>query len=61
LIGFWVAQIFFIRLLSRTLALTRRHHPTSPENAWALLIPLFNCFWIFYIVQRVAQGVKGRY
>ena len=56
-----IPQIFFIRTLNRTLALTQKHHTASPQGAWMLLIPIWGFFWIFYLVGKVAQGIKGRF
>jgi len=56
-----VPQIWFIKTLSRTLALTQEHHTASHKSAWLLLIPIWSLFWIFYIVAKVGQGIKGRF
>lgn len=58
---FAIPQIFFIQTLNRTLALTQKHHTASSKSAWMLLIPIWGFFWIFYIVGKVAQGIKGRF
>lgn len=58
---FLIAWVFFVITLRRSLILTQQHHAISPESIWILLIPLLNAFWIFYIVGRVAEGIKGRY
>ena len=56
-----IPQIFFIQTLNRTLTLTQKHHTASSKSAWMLLIPIWSFFWIFYIVGKVAQGIKGRF
>jgi hypothetical protein len=56
-----VPMIFYIRTLNLTLALTQKHHTASLGSAWLLLIPIWGSFWIFYIVGKVAQGLKGRF
>lgn len=62
LLTIWlVMQVIFIRSVRVTLALTRTHHTVSPESAWALMIPVFNLFWLFHIVGQVSQGIKGRF
>jgi hypothetical protein len=58
---FAIPQILFVQTLNRTLALTRKYHTASPQSAWMLLIPIWGFFWIFYIVGKVAQGIKGRF
>lgn len=61
LIIWLVMQVVLIQAVSQTLTLTRSHHSVSPQSAWALMIPLFNLFWLFYIVGQVSQGIKGRF
>ena len=58
---FAIPQFFFIQTLNRTLALTLNYHTASSKCAWMLLIPIWGFFWIFYIVGKVAQGIKGRF
>ena len=58
---FAISQIFFVQTLNRTLALTQKFHTASPQSAWMILIPIWGFFWIFYIVGKVAQGIKGRF
>jgi hypothetical protein len=55
-----LALVLFLRTLGTTLRLTRAHHGVAGGLAWLLLVPTFNLFWQFFLLQQVTKGIRGR-
>ena len=54
-------RILYIYTLYRALQATEQYHSTAPGLAWLLLIPVFSLVWQFYILEKLTQGIKGKF
>jgi ABC-type proline/glycine betaine transport system permease subunit len=54
-------RILYTYTLYRALRTTEQYHSTVPALAWLLLIPVFSLIWQFYILEKITQGIKGKF
>ena len=52
-----VAFVFYIRAISKALAVIDPSYRTQPPGmAWLLLIPIFNVIWFFFLLKAIKDG-----
>jgi hypothetical protein len=57
-----VIQVMFLLTLSRCLGLCHERNRTlEPGLVWLSLIPCFNLYWTFVVVERIAGSLKNEY
>ncbi|MBS1664485.1 MAG: hypothetical protein JST68_25795 [Bacteroidetes bacterium] len=59
LLAFFVPSILFFLTQQNTLRLIRsENRELNPGLVWLQLIPLFNLYWIFVVVTRIADSIS---
>jgi hypothetical protein len=54
-----VAFVFYIRAISKALAVIDPSYRTQPPGmAWLLLIPIFNVIWFFFLLKAIKNGYE---
>ncbi len=57
-----IPMIFFIITLQKALSrCAPQNRAMPPENAWLLLIPIFNWIWMFIVVGNMAKSLAAEY
>lgn len=59
LLVFLVPYIFFLLTLYRTAEqISIENRRLAPAQVWLLLIPLFNLFWMFVVINKLANSIR---
>lgn len=62
LLAFLIPAIFFLLTQQNTLkAIKAEHRLMDPGLVWLQLIPIFNYFWIFFVVKRIAGSLAREF
>jgi hypothetical protein len=57
-----IPGIFYLITLQNTLGtVSPENRKMAPTNVWLLLIPGFNIFWLFFVVDALATSLKQEY
>lgn len=59
LLAFIVPYVLFLLTLYRTAEqISIQNRRLIPAQVWLLLIPLFNLFWMFVVINKLANSIK---
>lgn len=55
-----VLTVFYLSTLQQALeAVSRENRRMPPKQVWLLLIPIFNLYWMFIVVNRIADSFNA--